>query len=336
MNEIGMGGIPRPSDKRDFRLGLAGAPTQYPEVYFTDLSKLPVKYQSKFGTCGGHAGSMFDSALTGIDLSPKYLWRQIKQIDGYPLEAGTDMRSIFKSLQNTGDCTETLSPNTIDSTLEEYSDHGKITDAQLNDAYPRGIDAYAFLDNPTIDDIKRYIYTYKVVIALVDCGSGWYTDAAGNASWAEKDVLPLKLGNFDSGHFIVLYGYDKNNIYFRNSWSDKWGRLGDGYFNSSYIKNVREIGAAIAAPSIKQQLVTKYTKLIIMLNTLIALLKNKTGGAIAAATTKGKWQNTVWRTALAVLLIGVPVATQIFPTWQDITLGTIVFATIHWLEGRQA
>ncbi len=77
-----------------------------------DVSAIPVKMQGQFGTCDAYAGSFFDSKLQTDkrgavqDLSPKYLWKQIKLIDSCPLDAGTDMRSIFKSLQNTGDCQE--------------------------------------------------------------------------------------------------------------------------------------------------------------------------------------------------------------------------------------
>lgn len=178
------------------------------------------------------------------DLSPKYLWKQIKLIDGYALDAGTDMRSIMKSLQNVGDCNESTLPDVLDATIEAYSDPSVLTDAMKHEAYQNDIGNYAFTDSPSWEQLKQAIYQNKVVIALVDIGDGWYTP-----SWAEKDILPLRLGNKVGGHFIVLYGWDEQYIYFRNSWGTSWGRNGDGYFDSSYLPYVREIGTALALPA---------------------------------------------------------------------------------------
>ena len=270
MNPFGTGAIARTPDQRDYNLAYAGAPTSIPAVYKPDYSFLPVKMQGQYGTCGGHGGAALESFMEMQDFSPKYLWKNIKQIDGYPLNSGTDMRSIFKALQAKGVCHETLCPDVLDATIELYSDPTAITDTMLNDAYPHGITSYAFIENPTWQQIKQQIFQNKVVIARVDCGSGWYTP-----SWQEKDILPLKLGTFDSGHFIVLWGYDTQYIYFRNSWSNAWGRNGDGYFDISYLPHVLEIGTAIDGPSLKQTIVTLYTKLVLLLQSKVASLLTK-------------------------------------------------------------
>lgn len=270
MNPFGTGAAPRPLDKRDFKLGYSQAPIQIPAVFMPNYSSLPVKMQGQYGTCGGHAGSAFESFAEMLDLSPKYLWKQIKTMDGYALDAGTDMRSIFKALQTLGDCHEVLLPNVLDSTLEAYSDVKTITDAQLNDAYPHGLSSYAFVENPSIEQIKQAIFQNKVVIARVDCGSGWYSNG-----WSESATCPLKLGTLDSGHFILLWGYDEKYIYFRNSWSNAWGRNGDGYFDVSYIPHVHELGTAIDGPSLKQQLISGYQTYIMLLQKKLVDLMNK-------------------------------------------------------------
>jgi hypothetical protein len=262
---FGTGALPRPHDIRDYHLGLAGAPAQIPDSYLPDHSHLPIKFQGKYGTCGGHGGAALESFLEDVDLAPKFLWKQIKQIDGLPLDAGTNMRAIFKALQAKGVCHEALCPDVLDPTLAQYSDIKTVTDTMLNDAYPHGITSYAFIDNPTWDQIRQAIYQNKAVLARLDCGTGWYTP-----SWLEKDILPLKLGKYESGHFLVLWGYDQNYIYFRNSWSDTWGRKGDGYFDRSYLPHVTEIGTAIDGPSLKQTIVSLFTKLIFLLQQKLA------------------------------------------------------------------
>lgn len=240
-----LGGQERPVDKRDFGLATYQKPVALPESYKSDLN-IQVYYQGKYGTCGAHAGATFTSGVYQKALSPKYLWKQIKLIDGFSVEDGTDMRSIFKSLSNTGDCTIELCPNDLGASITDYTDPSQITDDQRADAWKHDITGYAFTDNPSWEDIKQTIYQNKYAIALVKCGDGWWKDKNGVNSWAEKDVLPLKLGNYVSGHFVLLYGFDKDFIYFRNSWGTDWGQGGNGYFDQSFLPNVREIGTAIA------------------------------------------------------------------------------------------
>lgn len=243
-----LGGNRRPKDKRDLGLAEYQEPITIPSSFSHDLSTIPVLHQGKRPACGSHAGAILDSALTKKTLSPKYLWKQIKLIDGYAPEQGTDLRSIMKSLSKTGDCSIELSPNDLDDTLEEYTDPSTITQEQRDDADKNKIGGYAFINRPSWDDVCRAIYTNKVVIALVECGDGWWKAKNGNNSWNEKDILPLRLGTYVSGHFVVLYGYDEEHIYFRNSWSNSWGKNGNGYFNSSYLPYVYELGTAIQLP----------------------------------------------------------------------------------------
>lgn len=266
---FGHGAAVRTPDRRDFQVGHSQAPVALPTVYLPNRSNIPVKMQGKFGTCGGHAGAMFESMIENLDLSPKYLWKQTKKIYGSPLteDTGVDMRSIFKALQNTGDCHESVCPDVLDETFSQFSDPSTLTDPMLNDAYPHGVANYAFTDNPSWTQLKQAIFTNGAVIARVDCGDGWYTP-----SWNEADILPLRLGNYDSGHFVVLWGYDEKYIYFRNSWSTAWGRGGDGYFDVSYLPHVKEIGVGIDAPSLKQQAIFKLQSLVAVLQKIVALL----------------------------------------------------------------
>lgn len=290
MNQpFGMGARPRIKTPEDKHLGAVQAPVTIPTVYKPDYSTLPVKMQGKFGTCGGHAGSALASFLNGQDLSPKFLWQKIKQIgDGVPNpNDGTTMNAIASTLKQTGDCHESLLPDTLPDTIEEYTNPADITQDMLNDAYTYGVDDFAYIDSPTWGQLKQAIYQNKVVIAAVDCGDGWYTNAAGQSSWLAKDILPIRLGNYVDGHFILLYGYDENYIYFRNSWGTQWacsgtseGDLtndgGDGYFDQTYIEHVKEIGTAIPAESvIGQQIISKYSEVVALLKQIIVDLKNK-------------------------------------------------------------
>ncbi len=244
---LGFGGLPRRVDPTNFELGSYQpvTPVVTPPVFKPDVSTIPVYMQGEYPTCGAHAGAFFASLLethiTGKpqSFSPKYLWDEIKQIDGFPLNDGTDMTSIFKSLAKTGDCSLALLPNDLNGSLEGYSLISNVKPAMLNDGQQNLIKNYAFANNPSMTQIKEAIYRNKAVIALVDIGDGfWLPD------W--HHVLPLKLGKFVGHHFIILWGYDEQYVYFRNSWSADWGNKGDGYFDQSYVPHVLEIGTAIA------------------------------------------------------------------------------------------
>lgn len=245
---LGFGGIERTVDERDFQLGSYQIPGQIPPAFIQSVSDIPVFYQGTYGTCGAHAGSFFDSKLqsdrqriTRI-LSPKFLWAMIKQIDGFSLEEGTDMRSIFRSLIMTGNCDLALFPNSLDVSVAAYSAIKNVTDLMRLNGYQNQLKNYAFTNNPTFDQIKQAIYKNKAVIALVDIGDGWWLP-----DWAH--VLPIKLGSKVGHHFIVLHSYDEKYIYFRNSWGPTWGNKGDGYFDISYVTHVLEIGTSIILPN---------------------------------------------------------------------------------------
>lgn len=275
MKPFGTGANPRKPDTRDFKIDYNGSGTPPPATLMPNYSSLPVKNQGTYGTCGGHAGAALESFLQMLDLSPKFLWKEIKTTDGLPDNAGTDMRYIFQSLQNQGTCHETLCPDTLDANITVYSDASTITQEMLTDAYPYGVSNYAFTDNPTWAQIQSAIADNLVVIALMKCGTGWWTAANGTESYAEADILPLRLGTYDSGHFVVLWGYDEKYIYFRNSWGPTWGRGGDGYFDISYLPNITEIGTAIKSISTKQKLVSLYTQLVSVLTSLLSAVQGR-------------------------------------------------------------
>lgn len=245
---LGFGGLERTVNPRDFELGSYQLPIAIPTSFMPDVSEIPVYNQSTYPTCGAHAGAFLDSKLQsdsqGVmkSLSPKYLWDEIKQIDGFPLSDGTDMTSIFKSLIKTGDCDLSILPNNLGASLEEYSTIGNVTPQMQINGSQNVLKNYAFTNNPTFGQIKQAIYLNKAVLALIDIGDGfWLPD------W--QHVLPLKLGNKVGHHFIGLWGYNESQVWFRNSWGTEWGVNGDGYFDQTYVPHILEIGTTIVLPN---------------------------------------------------------------------------------------
>ena len=237
---LSFGGIFRQPTPTDYPLG-AFTPTTYPDTYFTPISQFPVENQQKIPACGSHAGSFLKNIQDNKRLSPEYLWKRIKEIDNQPPENGTDLLSIFKTLNKTGVCSFDLLPNNTSLTLQQYTDPSTITQEQDADAQDHRIDTYAFQFYPTLEQIKAAIYAHGTVIALIRIGQEFWTP-----SWNAKDILPLRVPQtIVGGHFITLYGYNATQIFFRNEWSDQWGANGNGYFEANYIPYVVEIGTAV-------------------------------------------------------------------------------------------
>ena len=250
MQTPAFGAVERTPDPRDFQLATIATPNPIPLVFMQDWSKLAVEMQSQIPACGSHGGSFLKDIQetlqngTAQRKSPMYLWKKIKLIDGIAPESGTDMLSIFKALKESGVCDSSLMPNDTSLSLAAYTDPSTITKEMDLNAQNARIQAYAFQFSPLFDDIKRAIYEQKGVLMLIRIGSEFWTP-----SWAENDILPLRPpASIVSGHFVVAHSYDEKRIYFRNEWSDAWGRKGDGYFEQNYIPYVAEIGTAFDVP----------------------------------------------------------------------------------------
>ena len=237
-SNIGLGGNPRPKDSRDYNhtlMGMAGAlaPTTFESVVST------IYMQGPWGTCGAHAGAQIANVLLGIVSSPKYLWKRIKQIDGFDVNSGTDMRSIFKVLQSTGVCELSFMDDSLEQTIQQYTDPGEITPNMDANAATHKIGSYGFLDAPiNLAQIRQAIAAYGAVILLVDCGDGFWLPSWGPAN------NPLKVGNFVGHHFIAATGYGLTLIDGANSWSMAWGDKGMFHFDDTFTPHVLEVGFA--------------------------------------------------------------------------------------------
>ncbi len=242
--DFSFGGNRRQWDIRDYHPDSlhCGSVSPTPVSYETPITT--IYHQHHKPACGSHMLAGIINTLFGVVSSPKMAWDEIKFIDTIPPEDGTDLTAIAKVASNVGVCDLSLCPNTSEDnvSLTDYTKVSNITNEMVLNALPRKVSHYAFIDNPTFQQIKDNIYKFKVVALLVGCGDGWYRDRMNKPSYAEKDVCPLRLGHYQSGHFVYAYGFDENFVYFVNSWGTSWGRNGIGYFDDTYIPNVLEMG----------------------------------------------------------------------------------------------
>ncbi len=239
-----LGGRDKPQDERDMLLGTAGAPVYtFPKALRNDTAwAMTVEYQGQQPACGAHAGGALNGIKRTSRYSPRFTWANIKSFDGNPIETGTDMRSIFKSLTKTGTLTSNFMPNDVEMPLFAYA-HPVITDNMLTLAAMNKGEGYGFILDRTFNGLKQFISDNGPCIVLLRVGNEWWTDTQGNASWAEKDILPLRVPKpVVSGHFVVAHSYDENFVYFLNSFGATWGRYGHGYFGADYMPFINDVG----------------------------------------------------------------------------------------------
>lgn len=254
-----LGGKPRPVDARDH--GLEGSAVPYPDTFMPSAAwNIFIHYQGQRPACGAHAAAHAKQILDANDgnvtkKTPRFSWVDIKKngSDKNPSD-GSDMRDILASLKNTGaDDFEPLENNvTYDDAA--YAAPQYITQAMLSNAKLGTIDSYSFTNGPySFEQLKSLIYQNKVVIALIQVGDTFWTAPNGQTSWTEADICPIRPpSSIVSGHFVVFHSYDKNYIYFANSFGPTWGRKGHGYIGPHYPPYIMELGFPKNAPTAAQ------------------------------------------------------------------------------------
>ncbi len=239
------GGHEKPQDDRDILLG-AAAPAAYtfPKAAANASAWMaPVEYQRDQPACGAHAGAELKGLALKGRYTPRFTWADIKMFDGFPIEQGTDMRSIFKSITKAGALDFEMMGNDTMLSLDIYA-HPAITPIMRSIAERHAGMGYGFLSDFTFSGLKQFIYSHGPTIVLLKIGREWWTTPTGATSWAENDILPLLPPSpIVSGHFVLAHSYDERYIYFLNSWSSDWGRKGHGFFGENYMPFVRDAGA---------------------------------------------------------------------------------------------
>jgi hypothetical protein len=246
-----LGALERRKDGRDILLGSVQAPAAIPATFIPDISWLKRNFQGETPTCGAHALSHFQAILEHAAAptisqryTPRFSWIEIKLIDGFPLEAGTDMRSMFKAAQNNGaDDFEPLE-NDVTLPIETYSAPAIITPDLVANASTKKIGSYAFgkLD---FESLCQYIYKNQAVLLLIKCDDGF---------WGTKTPTFITA---TYGHFICAFGYDENNVYIIDS-ADPDDAFAIKAISKQYItpEFFFESGTAVDLPPIVQKALT--------------------------------------------------------------------------------
>lgn len=256
-----LGGQASILDVRDIQLAQVQAPITIPDEYMIDTSKIEKLFQNGFGTCSAHAGAHFKQIQEYLEtgksekLSPRYLWIKTKQIDGVPLIDGSFMRAILKTLLSSGISDYSMLPNDYTITLQQYSDLGLITSEMDNNANPRVIETYAFVNDLSLEGLKNAIYQNKAVLMRIVVDEGFFrttTPTFTQAKW---------------GHLVCACGYDKDNILIIDSTEEEFPIK---KIHKQYLRFITEAGTAVDADT---ELVRKLIQQKALLQKLVELYR---------------------------------------------------------------
>ena len=220
MNEenMNLGALERPKDERDFPLGATIVPQPRAPRLNADMSWFKRNYQAQLPFCGPHSKS-HNKAIQDHGFAPSVAQRFTPRFsairmkdpispsyDGYPVDAGTDMRALFKMAKTEGE--DVFDPLENDTTLSigDYANSNAVTPDMKTAAAQSLINGYAFDQTPggpTYDSIADATCQWKSVVLLIRCDSGFW------------GTLTPTFTEPKYGHFVTAYDYDdeKGGIY---------------------------------------------------------------------------------------------------------------------------
>jgi hypothetical protein len=229
-----MGAKPRTIKPTDYHAdSFKGSATPTPASFSTPLPEI-VYMQNQQPCCGADATTQYLNILFGCIGSPEFTWKNVRYIDGLAATDGSSSDTLTKEAKQDATCDLSLMNDNSLATPQVYASYTGITPQMIQNAQSRKIANYAFIDNPTFQQIKDNIFLHKAVMVRVACGDGWWTNG-----WGKEATVPVKVGNYVDDHWILCYGFDENYIYFVNSWSTAWGDNGKSQFDKNYP--VREL-----------------------------------------------------------------------------------------------
>lgn len=232
--------LPDLPDARDIPLSSIQERIDIPEEFKRDLSFIPIDAQGKHPACVGYAaskvkeGQELDEHQQFIDISPRFIYAMCKKIDGYS-GGGTYTRVAMKILKNYGACLEKGFPSNTSLSKDEFKNWELIPEPAYIEAKKYKIKTYATVDKDW-ESLKQAIYQNKIVL-------GGQTGSRNG--WSQLPLRPPQEGEKLFGHAIAYYGYDKNYIYFINSWSQNYGENGIGYFGRDMLPYLHSTWTAV-------------------------------------------------------------------------------------------
>lgn len=222
----------QPSDTRDFAFKLPSKAVTYPDK--VDLSALlpNVLDQGELGSCTAHGivAAIYAALKVGkkkpFIASRLFIYYEERFIENtIDCDCGAYIRDGFKVINKQGAPDELLWKYDIKQFREHppmsVYDAAKLHKTVRYEAVRAKKDdfkACLFQSTPIVLGFKVYESFYKI-------------DAKGIMP------NPLKGEKLEGGHCVIAYGYDKDGVWCRNSWNDKWGKKGNFRMSWDFLQS---------------------------------------------------------------------------------------------------
>jgi len=217
-------------DERDYLMRAYLPIVKLPKKIDYTPKMSPVRDQQNEGVCVGFAVAVgmkeyqeFLDYEKLVELSPRFVYAEAKEIDGVPGLEGTTIRAAMRVVRNIGVCQEKFWP------YQPYQ-NDRPKDGAFSNAKKFCIMTYARILN--LDELRMSLATKGPAVLGIQVFKGMLKTKTGIVPLPKKGERSL------GGHAICAVGYDddKELVKFKNSWSSKWGDKGYGYLSFAYIE----------------------------------------------------------------------------------------------------
>lgn len=228
----------RPSlpDVRDHKFKVTRA-VRLPAVVDLRPKCPPVYDQGNLGSCTANAAAAafdFDRMKQGETLvqpSRLFIYYNERVIDGdVSQDAGSELRTVAKTLNKNGVCNETLWPYVISKFAKKPQPNCYAQAAKLKSV------SYQALDSTNLTMLRQSLAQGLPFIMGFTVYESFESDAV-----ARTGVVPLpkKTEKVLGGHAVMCVGYEHAHKRFivRNSWGPDWGVGGYCYMPYDYLTN---------------------------------------------------------------------------------------------------
>ena len=217
MNELKIGGGLRPynPDKRDYHLGsIFGYPDlkELPASFLVG-EPLEIKQQHQTDMCLAFTLASVREQQEGVLLSPEYIFKRIKEIDGNWQEWGSDQKTGAKAILN-GILEKLESPYHLENDTRDFianpanwnTTYDTLAEKHKTQVY-FWIEAVSKLD--MFDAIRSALYRFKDEKRAIATGAIW------KQSWlnAEGGWIPkVYFDKTGTPHAFAIIGWEKDNL----------------------------------------------------------------------------------------------------------------------------
>lgn len=250
---------PSAKDPRNFSLEKAQPAAPFPVSYKTDISPIGVFMQEKLSDCVENGITFvkkyheYKNTGKTLDLSRRSLVIPTVQMDGFPLDDGTNIQNALSIAHKRGIAESVYINDNHQVDEATFVNPAVMTTSVVANALTHTIGNYAFVTDLTANGLKNAIYQNGVVVIAALINQNWWTDVQGNVTWEKDKILPIrppithdpKVDSSLSGHVVVLYGYDDTYFYGVNSFSSDWGDRGYFYFKVDELPFIFEAATIV-------------------------------------------------------------------------------------------